>query len=76
MSWTVISLVLFVYGLANIPGSVIGGNLLSKMPLKTAVAYPIVLGLLYVIMATLGTNPIMMAAIILVWGVLGGIGAN
>lgn len=25
MSWTVISLVLFVYGLANIPGSVIGG---------------------------------------------------
>ena len=39
LSWNNISAVLFIYGCANILGNIIGGRLLTKAPLRTAVLF-------------------------------------
>jgi len=71
-----ISLVLLVYGLANILGSIIAGRLLTRNPLKTVVAFPFVLGAVYVILFMTGQFSVPMALSTLAWGILGGIGGN
>lgn len=71
-----ISIVLLVYGLANILGSIIAGRLLTKNALKAVVAFPFVIGAVYVILFVTGQFMVPMALIILAWGILGGIGGN
>ncbi|AIF50216.1 MFS transporter [Pelosinus sp. UFO1] len=71
-----ISLVLLVYGLANILGSIIAGRLLTKNALKTVVAFPFVIGAVYVILFVTGQFTVPMALLTLALGTLGGIGGN
>ena len=75
-SWNTISLLLFVYGMANILGSMLAGRLLTKNANKTVAAFPFFLGALYVILFFVGEFTMPTALLIFVWGVLGGIGAN
>ena len=75
-SWNVISLLLFVYGMANILGSMLAGRLLTKNANKTVAAFPFFLGALYMILFFVGEFTMPTALLIFVWGVLGGIGAN
>lgn len=53
-SWNTISFVLLVYGLANILGSIIAGRLLTRNAMKSVVAFPFVLGAVYVILFLTG----------------------
>lgn len=71
-----ISLVLLVYGLANILGSIIAGRLLTKNALKAVVVFPFVIGAVYVILFVTGQFTVPMALLTLAWGILGGIGGN
>ena len=75
-SWNTISLVLLVYGLANILGSIIAGRLLIRHAMKSVVVFPFALGAIYVILFLTGQFTIPMVLTTLAWGILGGIGAN
>ncbi|SMC45482.1 MFS transporter [Sporomusa malonica] len=76
LSLNTISIVLLVYGLANILGSIIAGRLLTRNAMKTVVAFPFVLGAVYVVLFMTGQFAAPMALITLAWGILGGIGGN
>jgi DHA1 family inner membrane transport protein len=76
ISWNTISLMLLIYGGANIIGNIIAGKLLTKNSTKFIVVYPIVLGAVYIILFFMGQFTVPMALITLVWGILSGIGAN
>ncbi|MCF2937745.1 MFS transporter [Paenibacillus alkaliterrae] len=75
-SWNTISLMLFLYGVANIVGNMIAGKLLANHPLRTVQSYPFALAAIYILLFTLGQFSVPMAFIILIWGILGGIGGN
>jgi len=76
MSANVISIMLLVYGLANIVGNIIAGRLLTDYPIRSVTFFPIVLIAVYLIFFFVAELTIPTAIIILVWGILGGIGAN
>ena len=76
MSANVISIMLLVYGLANIIGNIIAGRLLTDYPIRSVTIFPIVLTVVYLIFFFVAELTIPTAIIILVWGILGGIGAN
>lgn len=76
MSANLISIMLLVYGLANIAGNVIAGRLLTDYPIRSVTIFPIVLNAVYLIFFFVAELTIPTAIIILVWGILGGIGAN
>lgn len=76
MPANLISIMLFVYGLANIIGNVIAGRLLSDSPIRTVTIFPIALVTLYLIFYPVANLTIPTMIIILVWGVLSGISAN
>lgn len=71
-----ISITLFLYGGANVIGSVIAGRLLTKNATKLVLIYPLALGAIYIILFFTGQFTLPMLIISLVWGILGGIGAN
>ena len=75
-SWNTTSLMLLIYGAANILGSIIAGKLLTKNAIKAVVAFPFALGAVYLILFSMGQFIVPMALITLGWGILGGIGAN
>ena len=76
MSANLISGMLLVYGLANILGNIIAGRLLTDYPIRSVTIFPIVLTAVYLIFFFVAELTIPTAIIILVWGILGGIGAN
>jgi predicted MFS family arabinose efflux permease len=76
MSSYSISLMLFIYGGANIIGSIVAGKLLTKNAIKSVVIFPFALGAVYIILFFTGQFTVPMAIITLIWGILGGIGAN
>lgn len=76
VSWNTISLILLIYGVANIIGSIIAGKLLTKNARKFVVAFPFALAAVYIILFFLGEFTVPMVFITLVWGVLAGIGGN
>lgn len=71
-----VSLMLLIFGLANIIGNIIAGKLLTKNPIKFVTAFPFALGAVYIILFLMGQFTIPMALITLGWGILGGIGGN
>ncbi|MBT2654612.1 MFS transporter [Bacillus sp. ISL-18] len=71
-----ISLLLFVYGGANIIGNILAGKLLTKNANKFVAAFPFVLGIIYILLFLFGRFTFPMAFITLIWGILGGIGGN
>jgi MFS transporter, DHA1 family, inner membrane transport protein len=76
MSSNLVSIVLFIYGGANIIGNVIAGKLLTDNANKSVMIFPFALGAVYVILFFFGQFSLPMAIITLIWGVLAGIGAN
>jgi len=76
MSSNTISLMLLIYGGANIIGNIAAGKLLTKNANKTVVIFPFALGAVYIILFLFGQFTIPMAILILIWGILAGIGGN
>ncbi|QWU13772.1 Predicted arabinose efflux permease, MFS family [Paenibacillus sophorae] len=71
-----ISLMLVIFGGANIIGNIVAGKLLTKDAIKTVVSFPFALGVVYIILFLFGQFTLPMAIITLVWGILAGIGGN
>lgn len=71
-----ISLMLVIFGGANIIGNIVSGKLLTKDAIKSVVSFPFALGAVYIILFLLGQFTLPMAIITLVWGILAGIGSN
>lgn len=76
LSRNTISGVLLIYGAANIAGNVLGGHLLSKAPVRTAVLFPIVLAAVFTVFYFTGASGSAVLAITLLWGILGGVNVN
>ncbi|MDQ0859649.1 MFS transporter [Bacillus sp. V2I10] len=76
MSSNAISLMLFIYGGANIIGNIVAGKLLTHSAIKSVISFPFVLGAVYIILFFTGQFTVPMAIITLIWGILAGIGAN
>ena len=72
-----IAVLLFVYGLLNICGSYLGGNLLARCPSVTVRLFPLCTIALYCLLFAGGGKLLpLLAALIGAWGILGGINAN
>ncbi|MGP7815631.1 MFS transporter [Niallia sp. 01092] len=71
-----ISLMLFIFGGANIIGNIVAGKLLTKDAIKSVVSFPFALGAVYILLFLLGQFTFPMAIITLVWGILAGIAVN
>lgn len=69
-------LVLFIYGCANILGNIIGGRLLTKAPLRTAVLFAPALAAVYMAVYFTGAYAPAVVALTFVWGIIGGINVN
>jgi predicted MFS family arabinose efflux permease len=76
MSSNTISLMLLIYGGANIIGNIAAGKLLTKNANKSVVIFPFALGAVYIILFIFGQFTIPMAILTLIWGILAGIGGN
>ncbi|WP_019392376.1 MFS transporter [Priestia filamentosa] len=76
ISPNITSLMLFIYGAANIIGNILAGKLLTIHPIKTIISLPFLLGVLYIILFFMGQLTLPMVIIILLWGILAGIAAN
>ncbi len=74
---SVISILLFVYGICNIFGSMAAGRLLTVQPIWTVKLFPIALSTIYlVIYFDGGESSVSMTILTVIWGLLGGINAN
>lgn len=73
METALVSGVLFAYGLANIAGNVLSGRMLGVSSVKTMLAAPVVLGLLYVAVFAAGGATVVVGALFVVLGVLVGV---
>jgi MFS transporter, DHA1 family, inner membrane transport protein len=76
MSPNLVSIVLFIYGGANIIGNVIAGKLLAENGNRSVMIFPFALIAVYILLFLFGQLTLPMAIITLVWGILAGIGAN
>jgi DHA1 family inner membrane transport protein len=76
ISGKTISLMLVVYGGANVIGNIVAGKLLTKNAIKTVAAFPFALGAVYIVLFSFGQFTVPMAIITLIWGILAGIGGN
>lgn len=76
VSYSVISTLLLIYGLANIVGNVIAGKQLASAPLRSMIFIPFALVATYVCLFVLGEWLGAMAIIILLLGILAGYGQN
>ncbi|WP_433942862.1 MFS transporter [Paenibacillus sp. SN-8-1] len=76
ISANAITIMLFLYGGANIIGNVVSGRLLTNNAMKSIVTFPLVTGAVYILLFFFGQFSIPMAIITLIWGILAGIGAN
>ena len=74
---SLVSILLFVYGVCNIVGSIIAGGLLTVQPTWTVKLFPIALSIVYLILYFGGGEAaISMSILTVIWGILGGINAN
>ena len=76
VSYSVISILLLVYGLANIVGNMIAGRQLVRNPIRSMVMVPFALLGLYICIFFLGQWLAAMAFIVLAVGILAGYGQN
>ena len=75
ISGTFLSIMLFIFGLASLLGNIIGGNLLSRNPIKTTTLFPFVLGIAFLLSFVTGGTPSTMIMTIFLWGVLFSVGS-
>ena len=71
-----ISILLLVYGLCNILGSMLAGNLLTVRPLMVVKIFPLAVAVIYIALLGGGSAWPLMGLIVVIWGILGGINAN
>lgn len=76
VSYSVISILLMIYGLANIIGNVIAGKQLATNPIRSMIFIPFALFTFYICIFILGEWLAAMTVIILILGVLAGYGQN
>lgn len=76
MSENVVSVILLVYGLANIVGNMIGGKALSTKPIRFIQLFPCLLAVVYIVLFIVGEFSIPMALMTFLWGVLAGAAGN
>ncbi|UYO02592.1 MFS transporter [Paenibacillus sp. PSB04] len=76
MSGKQISLMLLVFGATGFIGNILSGVLLHKRAMLTALVYPIIFGILYLLIYVLGDYSIPMTLLIAVWGMLYTLGLN
>jgi predicted MFS family arabinose efflux permease len=76
ITWNTISLMLLIYGGANIVGNILAAKLLTRNAIKSVATFPFALGAIYIILFFMGRFSVPMYFIILLWGILAGIGAN
>ena len=76
VSYSVISILLLIYGLANITGNVIAGKQLATNPIRSMIFIPFALFTFYICIFILGEWLAAMAVIILILGILAGYGQN
>lgn len=74
----IVSIMLLIYGIANIAGNIIAGRLLARRPLKVIYLFPIAVSALYIVMfcSNSATGLWLTMLFMLVWGILSGINAN
>ena len=73
---SLVSIMLFVYGICNIFGSLLAGNLLTVRPLGTVKVFPFAVAAVYLLLFLGGSAWPFMAVLTVVWGLLGGINGN
>ncbi|ANF97077.1 MFS transporter [Paenibacillus bovis] len=76
MSGSWISIMLAVFGGANIIGNIVAGKLLTNNANRSVVVFPFVLGFVYLLLLLLGQFTVPMAIITVFWGILAGIAGN
>ena len=76
VSYSVISILLLIYGLANIIGNVIAGKQLATNPIRSMIFIPFALFTFYICIFILGEWLAAMAVLILILGILAGYGQN
>ncbi len=72
---TSVSAMLFVFGVCNIFGSMLAGNLLTVQPMATVKFFPFILAAVYVAFFN-EPNFYLLTALIIFWGILAGVAAN
>lgn len=76
VSGNTLTLALLILGLASLVGNLVGGRLLTRNAMKTAIAFPVVLGIVHLLSFLTGTSVGPMMITILLWGILFAIGNN
>ncbi|MEM1505775.1 MFS transporter [Domibacillus sp. 8LH] len=76
VSGNILTLALFILGLASLIGNLVGGTLLMRNAMKTAIAFPIVLGIVHLLSLFTGKSIGPMMITILLWGILFAVGNN
>ena len=76
VSFKVISLLLFVYGMANIVGNIAAGKLLTQRPFATLKYVPAIMAILYLVLYGLGKLTVPTSIVILILGIFAGIANN
>lgn len=71
-----ISLMLVLFGVTGMAGNLLAGKFLSNRAIATAIVFPFVFGVIYLLMYLLGNFTIPMTIIIALWGVLFTLGLN
>ena len=73
---SLISILLFAYGICNILGSMLAGHLLTVRPLPVVKIFPLAVAVIYIALLGGGSAWPLMGLIVVIWGILGGINAN
>lgn len=76
LSTNAVSILLFVFGGANMIGNVVAGRLLARRAARAMIAFPFVLAAVYLLLFFTGQFSVSTAILTLAWGILAGIGAN
>lgn len=76
LDFKMVSVMLFIYGGANIIGNIIAGKLLTTIPSKSIKTIPFLMVVVYIALFFLGEITIAMGVIILALGILAGIASN
>ncbi|SFH55251.1 Predicted arabinose efflux permease, MFS family [Priestia megaterium] len=76
ISGNALTLALFILGLASLIGNLVGGRLLTRNAMKTAITFPVILGIVHLLSLLTGTSTGPMMLTILLWGFLFAIGNN
>lgn len=76
LSFKIISILLFVYGMANIIGNIWAGKLLAERPFSTLKYVPIIMSAMYLFLYLTGEFAVSVTIVILILGIFAGVANN